>query len=137
MEQLADRSAALARDARAKKKARETPHKPVWLYVQRMIAEGMTEGDAVRHAALKHGLNEDQARSTWENAKAHDKLVKRWARNREIMRLARAGLQNTAIAKEVGLHPGSISRIIQREIRNSHQWRLSGPIDPKRSWRLK
>ena len=87
MEQLADRSAALARDATAKKKARETPGKPVWLYVQRMVAEGMTEGDAVRHAALKHGLNEAQARSVWENAKIHDKLVKRWTRNREIMRL--------------------------------------------------
>lgn len=97
----------------------------------------MAEGDAVRHAALKHGLNEAQARSTWENATAHDKLVKRWTRNREIMRLARSGLQNAAIAKEVGLHPVSISRIIQREIRNSHQWRLAAPIDPEKPWRIK
>lgn len=137
LEAMADRSAALRRDAEAKKQARETPHRPVWRYVQQMMADGMTEGDAVRHAALKHGLIESRVSAIWENALVHDGLVKKWARNREIMRLARAGLQNTEIAAEVGLHPVSISRIIQRELRNAHQWRLSGPLDPAKPWRMK
>ena len=41
----------------------------------------------------------------------------RFQRDREIMTLARAGYRNAEIAAKVGLHPGSISRIIQSQLR--------------------
>ena len=44
-------------------------------------------------------------------------VVARGRRNRHIMRLAALGHSNAEIAAQVGLHPKSISRIIQKELR--------------------
>lgn len=137
LERMADRTEALARRAKAQKARRETPGKPVFAFVQMLLGDGFTEGDALRMAANKHDMAYDKVQWIWEQAKAHDKALKRFLRNMEIMRLARAGYPNTDIAARLGLHPGSISRILQREIRNSRHWTISGPMDPEKPWRLK
>lgn len=137
LEAMADRSERQARRATAQQTRRETPGKPVWRFVAQCLEDGFTEADAVRMAAHKHDTTEDKARWIWERAKARDKALGRFLRNMEIMRLARAGYQNGEIAEKVDLHPGSVSRIIQREIRNSRHWKIAGPMDPDAPWRMK
>lgn len=137
LERMADRSEALARRATAQRARRATPGMAVFKFIRWRLEDGFTEPDAIRMASLKHDMTYEKVQWIWDNAKAHDKRLKRFLRNMEIMRLARAGYQNGEIAERVGLHVGSISRIIQREIRNSRQWSISGPMDPEKPWRLK
>lgn len=85
--------------------------------VARFEGQGMTRGEALACVALSTGVPAGTVAQRMFRAEKKAKADQRAARERAVMSLATSGHGNAEIARRVGVHPGTVARIVQRQIR--------------------
>jgi hypothetical protein len=94
----------------------QLPEMMRWLEIK--IDGGLEPDIAVAHGADHFGVRADFLSYHWRDHLASIGGVRLWARNREIVRLAHTH-NNSMIGARFGLHPKSVSRIVQDMLRRS------------------
>ncbi len=96
-----------------------------------VVAVLMAEGhsfDTISRTLEREGIPPETTLHYWKEHQRVQKRIERARRDRTIMRLAARGWTNKQIALRVGLHEKSVSRIIQRLLKNNH------PIEEEVKW---
>lgn len=83
------------------------------------IRDGMAEQAAIAAAARALDVYPEGVALVLRDDRRRQAKAEREARNIEVMRLAGRGWKNTAIAAKVGLHPQTVSAIIQTMLRKN------------------
>lgn len=81
------------------------------------MRRGVDVETAITAIAVQEGVLIETVRYYYEKELRVRKRDERCRRDRDIMRLAARGWTNARIAARVGLHPDSVSRIVQRTLR--------------------
>jgi len=121
---LSDYLAALAADARAVARAKDRrAERRALLARKAAIADAaraveryaahMSLERAIETVALETCLPLETVAFSVSKAQRKRAIRDRFARDRRIVALARAGLTNTEIAAKVNLHPGTVGRIVR------------------------
>jgi len=85
-------------------------------YLAGALAEGLPPAAAVQRAAAAAGIAPATLQIVGRQARMARRDVDRFAREIEIMRLAARGRSNVEIGRDLGLHPGSVSRVLRRRL---------------------
>jgi hypothetical protein len=80
-------------------------------------AAGMSADAAIRAAAVAAGCEVETVIAWLTDRRRAERRRRRELLELQVMRLAGRGWTNKVIARRLGLHPGSVSRILQRVLR--------------------
>ena len=141
LDQLAKHYAAQAKDCRIAEEIKSrraerrawAEHKAGLLALPDLVAArafSVGTGTAIRLVAKETGLPAETVQANWRRHLAEKERRARISRDRAIMRRARLGQSNAEIGESVGLHPASISRIVQRILRETGSLTTSAPQRP-------
>ena len=116
---LADQLAGLASLREAEecaaesRRRRKTRLRRVYEEAEALREAGRSTEDALAELAWQHGATAEAIRAWYAQGERLAARLERRRRDREIARLARAGLTNAEIAQRVGLHPKTVQRILR------------------------
>ncbi len=81
-----------------------------------LISQGRSLDQITRQLEAE-GIPSPSTLFYWKRHQTAQRRIARARRNRQVMRLAALGWHDRDIDPRVGLHPKSVSRIVQRELR--------------------
>ena len=104
----------LRRDARSD--ARRRGLRDIWKRVTELVDRGLDEDAARATVATRHDVSRETVDYWMQRADRQIAAMKKWRRDRQIILMAHTR-SNTEIAELFQLHPVTVSKIIQRQLK--------------------
>ncbi len=116
--QLLERHATLERRAKMQRQVagRRAELEGLGNLIKRRLALGEPLEEAIVAVTISTGFSKPVVEDRWRLYEKKRQKTDRVRRNREIMRLAARGWTNPQIGKQFGLHKGTVSMIVRRQL---------------------